>query len=44
MENKTPPAFWEEIEKQCPAIMQHFKNWIDAYKEEVNWDILFAPK
>lgn len=42
MENKQRPAFWDDIEKQCPAVMQHFGKWIDEYKRKMDWDKLFA--
>lgn len=40
--NKLPHNFWDDLKKEFPAIMEHFGQWIDEYKNEVAWDILFA--
>lgn len=41
MENLTKENFWNEIEKKYPDAMNLFHKWIDRYKEEVDWEIIF---
>jgi hypothetical protein len=44
--NLTPPLtkdnFWDATMKQFPKATKEFCQWIDEYKKEVNWDILFC--
>lgn len=39
----TKENFWDEMRAECPEAVEHFCNWIDAYKNEVSWDQLFLP-
>lgn len=43
METKilTKENFWDEMEQKYPKAMKHFKEWIDNYKIEHDWDNLF---
>lgn len=41
MENLTKENFFNEVEENHPTIFAVFKNWIDDYKNEVNWWALF---
>lgn len=37
----TKENFFDEMMKVYPLSMKKFCEWIDAYKKEVNWDMLF---
>lgn len=37
----TKETFWNKIEEKFPEAMAKFKVWIDQYKVDVNWDMLF---
>ena len=41
--NLNKENFWNALKEQYPEAVEHFCNWIDAYKNEVGWDALFAP-
>jgi hypothetical protein len=41
MESLTKENFWDEMEQKYPKAMKHFKEWVDRYKIENNWDYLF---
>lgn len=42
MQNLNKENFWNALEQKYPVAMQRFKEWIDAYKNEVDWSELFA--
>lgn len=42
MENLSKENFWDELMKEYPEAVDHFCKWIDEYKKEVNWDVLFS--
>jgi hypothetical protein len=49
MDNLNKENFWDALHDQYPEAVEHFCKWIDDYKREVGWDILFggenvAPK
>lgn len=37
----TRENFWDEMEQKYPKAMSHFKQWIDQYKSEHDWNTLF---
>lgn len=37
----TKHDFWDEIELKYPKAIARFKEWINKYKSELNWDDLF---
>lgn len=39
--NNLNKDFWKEIEEKYPEAFKFFKDWLDQYKKEVNWDDLF---
>lgn len=41
-ETLTKENFWDEMEQKYPKAMTHFKQWIDQYKSEHDWDKLFS--
>ncbi len=41
MDTLTKENFWDEMEQRYPKAMAHFKEWIDRYKSEHNWEQLF---
>lgn len=41
METLTKENFWDEMEQKYPKAMAHFKEWIDRYKSEHDWEDLF---
>lgn len=41
MESLTKENFWNEMEILYPKAMAHFKEWIDKYKSEHDWEGLF---
>lgn len=41
MDNLSKKGFWDILYKKYPNDMQHFCNWIDQYKNNVNWKSLF---
>lgn len=42
MENLNKENFWNALHDQYPEAVEHFCKWIDDYKREVGWDILFG--
>jgi hypothetical protein len=38
----TKENFWDAAEKRYPQALEHFKKWIDKYKEEIGWRDLFV--
>jgi hypothetical protein len=40
----TKENFWDEMSQKYPKAMAHFLNWIDSYKAENDWAILFNDK
>lgn len=40
-ENLTKENFWNGIKEKYPKASKEFCDWVDAYKEENNWDSLF---
>lgn len=38
----TKRNFFNEMQHKYPNAMKHFCAWIDAYKKEVSWEMLFA--
>lgn len=34
-------TFTEEWEQRFPNVAKHFKNWIDEYKRDIDWNELF---
>ena len=42
METLTKENFWNEMEQKYPKAMAHFKQWIDKYKSEHDWDRMFC--
>lgn len=43
-ESLTKENFWNEILEKYPKSGKLFCDWIDQYKERVNWDLLFADR
>lgn len=41
MQSLTKENFWDELMAQYPTAVGLFCDWIDQYKKEVNWNILF---
>lgn len=41
MDKLTKENFWDALERSCPEAMWQFKEWIDQYKKDVAWDLLF---
>lgn len=41
MENLNKENFWNELQEKYPDGMKVFCDWIDKYKKENNWNILF---
>ena len=41
MESLTKENFWNALTEKYPEEMQKFGEWIDEYKERVDWDNLF---
>jgi hypothetical protein len=41
METLTKENFWNEMEQKYPKAMAHFKEWVDNYKSEHYWNVLF---
>lgn len=39
--NLTKENFFDELESKFPEAVAKFKKWIDDYKTEVNWHLLF---
>jgi hypothetical protein len=37
-------SFWNDIEKDYPGEIKIFREWIDAYKQRINWGDLFPIK
>lgn len=44
MNNLTKENFFNDLRKQYPAAVDYFSQWIDKYKQEVNWNELFGEK
>lgn len=42
VDNLTKENFWNDMHSECPEAVEHFRNWIDNYKKEVNWETLFG--
>lgn len=42
MESLTKENFFNELTEQYPNAMVQFKDWIDKYKDDHNWDVLFG--
>ncbi len=40
-QNLTLENFWNDLHKNHPAAVQIFCDWIDNYKAENNWNVLF---
>lgn len=38
----TKENFWDDLKEKYPEAVEHFLNWIDAYKREIGWRDLFA--
>lgn len=43
-ETLTKANFWDAIEKVYPEQFKHFSNWVDEYKDRVNWNQIFLWK
>lgn len=41
-ETLTKENFWDEMMSKYPMAMKVFCNWIDEYKEAVNWNRIFG--
>lgn len=41
MNTMTKENFWNEIEQRWPGEFIEFKEWIDEYKKQVQWESLF---
>lgn len=41
METLTKENFWNEMEQKYPKAMEHFQNWINGYKADNDWHLLF---
>lgn len=41
MQNLSKENFWNILKGMYPDAMDHFCDWIDKYKEEVDWETLF---
>lgn len=41
IENLTKENFWNEMQEKYPKAMKKFCDWIDNYKKENNWEVLF---
>jgi hypothetical protein len=40
----TKPHFWDIAMKHCPLAMAKMCEWIDTYKRQVSWHLLFANR
>ena len=43
-ENLTKENFWDDIYTKFPKATQVFYDWIDEYKKNNNWDLIFNSK
>lgn len=41
MENLNKENFWNDLQKKHPNAVKEFCDWIDKYKESVNWTHVF---
>jgi len=41
VENLGKENLWNELHDKFPDAVDHFCKWIDKYKKEVNWNVLF---
>jgi hypothetical protein len=41
-ENLNKENFWNDLKAQYPEAVEHFCQWIDKYKKQVDWDVLFC--
>jgi hypothetical protein len=41
MHTLTNENFWDKIKADYPDAFADFSKWIDDYKKEVNWELLF---
>lgn len=41
IENLTKENFWNEMQQKYPKVMKKFLDWIDKYKEDNLWNLLF---
>lgn len=39
--NSLNKPFWDDLEVTAPKAVRLFKDWIDEYKKEVGWNLLF---
>lgn len=37
----TKENFWDELQKLYPEGLKIFTDWVDGYKESLNWELLF---
>jgi hypothetical protein len=44
IQNLTLENFWNDLKKECPLAVDHFRKWIDEYKLEVGWADLFGAQ
>lgn len=42
IQNLNKENFFNALERQYPDAVEHFLNWIDEYKREVDWNLLFG--
>lgn len=41
-EKLTKQNFWIDIESQYPDAVKDFYQWLDKYKEAIDWNLLFG--
>lgn len=41
MDNLNKENYFNEMTERYPVAMKKFNDWIDGYKKEVNWNIVF---
>jgi hypothetical protein len=39
--NFSQQDLWKDIEKKYPEVLEKFRTWIDQYKVEIGWDLIF---
>lgn len=42
MQNLNKENFWNDLHDAYPEAVEHFCRWIDNYKKEVGWSLLFS--
>lgn len=42
IQNLSKENFWNALMEKYPGAVDHFCKWIDDYKKEVGWNVLFG--